>query len=158
MAFCYKYLDSAWVTGNAEGWTRGHVSLRKQPTFRDATTGFPARNNVWETTAETCHYLDVGSDSDWSNREGNVLQPIISTTQICHQYGISVMFVIVSQTSFSRGETSGDVPKCQVFPQARAMYGIYLLSLKIFHLHFFAWLRNYFCFHVFFFLVSVGNN
>ena len=51
-----------------------------------------------------CHYLDLGSDSDWSNREGNFLQPIISTTQICHQYGISVMFVIVSQTSFeSRG-------------------------------------------------------
>ena len=50
---------------------------------------------------------------------------------------------------FSGGETSG-VPKCQVFAQTRAMYDIYLLSLKIFHLHFFAWLRNYFCFYVVF--------
>ena len=47
---------------------------------------------------------------------------------------------------FSHRETSGDVPKCQEFAQVRAMYGIYLLSLKIFHLHFFAWLRNYFMF------------
>ena len=50
---------------------------------------------------------------------------------------------------FSGGETSG-VPKCQVFAQTRAMYDIYFLSLKIFHLHFFAWLRNYFCFYVVF--------
>ena len=45
---------------------------------------------------------------------------------------------------FSRGETSGGVPKCQVFAQVRAMYDIYFLSFKICHLHFFAWLRNYF--------------
>ena len=41
----------------------------------------PARNNVGETTAEMCHYPDLGSDSDWSNREGNLLQPIRSTTR-----------------------------------------------------------------------------
>ena len=39
---------------------------------------------------------------------------------------------------FSHRETSGDVPKCQESAQVRAMYGIYLLSLNIFHLHFFA--------------------
>ena len=52
----------------------------------------------------TCHYPDLGSVSDWSCREGNLLQPIRSTTQICvvtrHQYGISAL---ISQTIF-RGE------------------------------------------------------
>ena len=51
---------------------------------------------------------------------------------------------------FSGGETNGSVPKCQVFAQTRTMYDVYFLSLKIFHLHFFAWLKNYFCFYVFF--------
>ena len=53
---------------------------------------------------------------------------------------------------FRGGETNGSVPKCQVFAQTRPMYDIYFSSLKIFHLHFFAWLRNYFflCVCVFF--------
>ena len=67
----------------------------------------------------TCHYLDLGSASDWSCRVGNLIQPIRSTTQIWvvmrHQYGISVL---VSQTSFG-GETSGRIAKCRLFPQAR---------------------------------------
>ena len=153
IAFRWKYLDSAWVTKNAEGWTLGHVSLRKQPTFRDATTGFPARNNFWETTAEMFHYPDLGSDSDWSKREGNLLQPIRSTTQICHQYGISA---IVCQMS-SRGNPDGEVPKWRLFVQTRAVHVVYLLTLKIFHLQFFAWLRNYFSFY-FLFLSSIGNS
>ena len=62
---------------------------------------FPRAKRRLEITAELCHYPDLGSDSDWSNREGNFLQPVISTTQICYQYGISAIF---SQTSFrSRG-------------------------------------------------------
>ena len=85
--------------------------------------------------SEKCRYPDLGRDSDWSNREGNLLPPIISTTQICHQYGYLQSFL---RRHFSRGETSGGVPKCQVFALARAMYGIYFFSLKIFHLHFFA--------------------
>ena len=44
------------------------ITLRKQPTFRDATTGFP-RNEVWGTSAEipcwTPHTPDLGSASDW---------------------------------------------------------------------------------------------
>ena len=60
-------------------------SLRKQPTSRDVTTG----------------YLDLGSASDWSCRQRNLLQPIKSTNQIWgvtrHQYGISA---VVSQSSF----------------------------------------------------------
>ena len=111
---------------------------------------FPARNVVWETTAEMLHYPDLGIDSDWSKREGNLLQPIRSTTQICHQYGISA---IVCQMS-SRGNPDGEVPKWRLFVQTRAVHVIYLLSLKIFHLQFFAWLRNYFSFYVFFFVMD----
>ena len=52
-------------------------SLRKQPTFRDTTTGFHAK---WFLTNErrnsilmTCHYPDLGNASDWSCRVGNLL-------------------------------------------------------------------------------------
>ena len=65
----------------------------------------------------TFHFPDLVSASDWSCNEGNLLQPIRSTTQIRvvtgHQYGISVL---VSQTSF-RGETSGGVEKRWLFSQ-----------------------------------------
>ena len=48
-----------------------------------------------------CHYSDQSSASDWSCREGNLLQPIRNTTQIWvvtrHQYGISPL---VPGTSF----------------------------------------------------------
>ena len=65
-----------------------------------------------------CHYLDLGSASDWSCNKGNLLQPIRSTSQIWevtgHQYGISVL---IPQTSL-HCETSGDEAKCQLFFQA----------------------------------------
>ena len=65
-----------------------------------------------------CHYLDLGSASDWSCNKGNLLQPIRSTSQIWevtgHQYGISVL---IPQTSF-HCETGGDEAKCQLFFQA----------------------------------------
>ena len=61
-------------------------SLRKQPTFGDATTGFPAkrrlRNSRRNSILMTRHYPDLGSASDWSCRVGNLFQPITSTTQI----------------------------------------------------------------------------
>ena len=109
---------------------------------------FPPARRRLRSDCRKCHYPDLGSDSDWSNREENFLQPIRSTTQICHQYGISA---IVSQTFFQSQGNWWWRPECQEFAQVRAMYGIYLLSLKIFHLHFFAWRRNYFWFYVFFF-------
>ena len=62
----------------------------------------------------TRHYPDLDSASDWSYREGKLLQPIKSTFQIRavtrHQYEISA---VVSQTSF-RGETRGGVAKCRL--------------------------------------------
>ena len=81
------------------------TSLSKQPTFGDATTGFPAkwrvRNERRNSILMTRHYSDLGSVSNWSCRVGNLIQPIRSTTQIWvvtrHQYGISVL---LSQTSF----------------------------------------------------------
>ena len=99
-----------------------YSSLRNQPTFGDATNGFPAkwrlRNERRNSILMTCHYPDRGSASDWSCRVGNLIQPIRSTTQIWvvtrHQYGISVL---VSQPSF-RGETVGGVAKCRLFSQA----------------------------------------
>ena len=71
-------------------------SLRKQPTFWDATTGFPLKwrlsNDYW--WGATTH---LGSASDWSCRERDLLQPIRSTTQIqvvtSHQYGILRSFL-----------------------------------------------------------------
>ena len=54
-----------------------YCSLRKQPTFRDATTGFPSkwrlRNAGRNSILMTHHYPDLGSAFDWSIR---------STTQI----------------------------------------------------------------------------
>ena len=62
------------------------ASLKKQPTFGDATTGFPAkwrlRNKRRNSILITRHYSDLGSTSDWSCRVGNLIQLIRSTTQI----------------------------------------------------------------------------
>ena len=81
------------------------VSPRKQPTFGDATTGFPAkwhlRNERRNSILMTPHYPDLCSAFDWSCRVGNLIQPIRSTTQIWvmrrHQYWFSAL---ISQTSF----------------------------------------------------------
>ena len=78
-------------------------SLRKQPTFN---TGFPAkwhlRNERRNSILMTRHYPDLGSASDWSCHEGNLIQPIRSPPQIWvvtrHQYGISAL---VSQMSLA---------------------------------------------------------
>ena len=51
-------------------------SLRKHPTFRDATSGLPAkwrlRNERRNSILMTCHYPDLGSASDWSCCERNL--------------------------------------------------------------------------------------
>ena len=60
------------------------TSLRKQPTFGDATTDFPAkwrlRNERRNSILMTRHYPDLGSTSDWSCRVGNLIQLIRSST------------------------------------------------------------------------------
>ena len=106
-------------------------SLRKQPTFGDASTGhFPAkwrlRNEHRKSILITCPYPDLGRASDWLNQISHAARPIRSTTQICavtrRQYGISAL---VSQTSFG-GETVGRVAKCLLFSQT---YFYFLLSM-----------------------------
>ena len=56
-------------TLHAFAHTKQDYSLRKEPTFCDATSGLPAklrlRNERRNTTLMTCHYLDLGSASDW---------------------------------------------------------------------------------------------
>ena len=97
-------------------------SLRKPPTFRDATTKLPrkmtSKHRRRNSILMTCHYPDLGSNSDWLKQISDAERPIRSTTQIFvvtrHQYGISAL---VSQTSFRR-ETSGGVSKCRLFSQA----------------------------------------
>ena len=107
-----------------------YANLRKQPTFRDATTGFPAkwrlRNKRRNSILMTRHY----PASDWSYTEENLFQPIRSTTQIWivtrHQYGISEL---VSQTSFRGGNPLSDgAVKCQLFSQATFMLTAIIFS------------------------------
>ena len=108
-------------------------SLRKKPTFGDATTGFPAkwrlRNEGRNSLLMTRHYPDLGSASDGLK---NLFQPIRGTTQIWvlmgHQYGI---FVLVSKTSF-RGETSSGVVKCWLFSLAMMFQAFFKSKHKIF--------------------------
>ena len=113
---------SEWVILNFDLF---RVSLRKQSTFRDATTGthwFPremtSEKRVRNSILGTCHYPVLGSATDWLKKIFHAARPTTSTTQMWvvtrHQYGISAL---VSQTSF-RGETSGSVAKCRLFPQA----------------------------------------
>ena len=72
----------------------------------------------------TCHYPDPGSASEWSFPEGNLLQPVRSTTQTwvvtSPQYGISML---VSQTSFL-GETRDALGKCWLFSQAKILVAV----------------------------------
>ena len=94
--------------------TERPYSLRKQPTFGDATTGFPRkwrlRNERRNSIQMTRHYQDLGSASDWSYRVGNLIQPNVQ-----HVIGISAL---VSPMSFN-GEARGNVAKCRLFSQAR---------------------------------------
>ena len=57
--------------------------LRKQPTFGDATTGFPAkwrlRNERKNSILTTRHYPDLGSASNWLNQISHPARPNRST-------------------------------------------------------------------------------
>ena len=97
-------------------------SLRKQPPFRDTTSGFPVkwrlRNERKNSILMTRHYPDLGSASDWLKQTSRAARPIRRTTQFWvvtrHQYVISAL---VTQTSF-RGETSGGIAKYRLFSYA----------------------------------------
>ena len=90
-----------------------------QLTFRDATSGFPAkgrlRNGCRNSTLMTCHYPDLGGTSYWMEICFN--QSIRSTSKVWavthHQYQISA---IIPQASF--WGTRGDIAKWWLFCQA----------------------------------------
>ena len=111
-------------------------SLRKQLTFGDTATGFPAKRRLTKERGNsilmTRHYPDLGSASAFSHHVGNLTQPIRYTTQIWvstrHQYGVSAL---VSQMSFGR-ETSGSIAKCWLFSQATKCHFV-LAIIEIFN-------------------------
>ena len=97
-------------SASANGKIGGSHSLRKQPTFRDITTGLPAKwrlRNECRNSILTCHYPDVAG---WSKFPANKISVVTR-----HRYGISAH---VSQTLF-RGETSVGVVECRLFSQGR---------------------------------------
>lgn len=94
-------------------------SLRRQPTFRGVTTGFPSkwrpRNECRNSLLMTCHYPGLLKVFDWLKQVSIASRPIRSTAQIWvvtrHHYWI---FAFLPQTSFW-GETRGGVAKCRLF-------------------------------------------
>ena len=72
---------------------------RKQPTFCDATSGFPMkiclRNGCINSVLMSLHHSDLGRASDWLKQIYHAAPPIRSTTQV---------FLLVSQTSFFTGK------------------------------------------------------
>ena len=64
--------------------------VRKQLTFGNATTGFPAkwhlRNECRNSILMTRHYLDLGSASDWLNQIFQVARPIRSTMEFLRSF------------------------------------------------------------------------
>ena len=83
------------------------ISLRKQPTFGDATTGSPAkwrlRNERSNSILMTRHYPDLGGSSDWLNQISHAARPMRSTTQIWVVTRYSMEFV----SSFLRRHLAG---------------------------------------------------
>ena len=111
-------IDHIWSTRCRTKRKRGlNVNMRKQPTFCDATTGFP-RNDVWETSAEIPYWWRVTKQIwviDWSCRfnQSEALNTQLSVVTR-HKHGISAL---VSQTSLCV-ETSCGVTKCRLFSLA----------------------------------------
>ena len=90
---------------NSDRWIQS--SRRKQPTFGDATTDFPAkwrlRNECKNFILMTRHYPDLGGASDWLNQTSHMAWPIRSTAQIWvvtrHQYGIYALVSLLQNNS-----------------------------------------------------------
>ena len=111
-----------------------NIILRKQPTFGDATTGFPAkwrlRNQRGNPILMTRHYPDLDCTSDWlkqishaaewSCREGHFLQPIRSTSQIC-VYTSSVWNFCARFSSVILGGNQWRCRKMSAFSQANRL-------------------------------------
>ena len=96
-----------WFTWKKSDITRCHHWFTREMTSEKRAPKFPSDDTSLPRSGY-CFWLVLP-------RGGNLLQPIISSTQIYvvkrHQHLISALF---SQTSF-RWETKGGVPKCQLF-------------------------------------------
>ena len=112
-------------------------SQRKQPIFRDGTSGFYTkwrlRNERRNSILMTCHNPDLGTASDWMKQIFNQSEAVYRSGY-CHQYGISAL---ICQASF-REETTGGVAKCGLFSQAairhlHISHNAPYLPPKIFH-------------------------
>ena len=70
---------SFWISIKTDS-NSGKGSLRKQLTFGNANTGFPAkwglRNECRNSILMTRHYPDLGSASDWLNQISHAASPI----------------------------------------------------------------------------------
>ena len=93
-------------------------SLRKQPTFGDATTDFPAiwrlRNENRNSILMTCHYPDLGSASDWSCRLANLFQPILYLF-LCRSVGVKLSLLLAEQRHKRALEVIGVLYRSQFF-------------------------------------------
>ena len=93
------HLPVKWCTNLLVLGISSTFSLRNQPTFRNATSAFPAkwclRNECRNSILMTCHYPDLGSASDWLKQIYQAAWSIRRTTpmwvETCHQYGISAL-------------------------------------------------------------------
>ena len=103
------------------------ISLRRQVTFGNAATGFPAkwclRKECRNSILMMCRYPDLGSASDWLNQISHVARTIRSTTQIWVVNVISMEFLLL----FLRRhlETISSIAKCRPFFQANYWFKIF---------------------------------
>ena len=77
-----KQIPSNFLTVQCERLSR----LRKQPAFRDFSTGFPTkwrlRNVRRNSILMTCHYTELGTAFDWLKQVSVAARPIRSTNLI----------------------------------------------------------------------------
>ena len=130
--YCTCCSRSCWWNHVDNNWhvsliAYGH-SLRKQPTFCDATSGFPTkwrlRNEHRNSILMTHYSLDLGSASDWLCRVKFALTNQKQYPDLSSDASSVWNFCAVSQTSFCRG-TRGGIVKFRCF--------LRLLWLKLDH-------------------------
>ena len=120
------------------------LCLRKQPTFGDATTGFPTkwrlRNKRRNSILMIHHYTDLCSASDWLNQISHMARlealPRRKHYQDLGSDASSVLNFCVHFSDVIWRETSGSVTKCWLFSQAIISFVFSLLlllsSLRVF--------------------------
>ena len=104
-------------------------SPKKQPTFGDATSGFPAkwrlRNERRNSILMMRHYPDLGTASDWLCRVENLIQ---TNQKHCPDLGSDASSVWNFRVRFSDviwRETSGSIAKCRLFSQATFFFHLW---------------------------------